>query len=75
MLSLSGCFWYPGGGPTTSKFYHWFRVTFFHFLPAYIVDMMLALTGNKPFMVRMHHKVNAGIAMIKYYTTKQWDFR
>ena len=72
---FTGCFWYPGGSPTTSKFYHWFRVTFFHFLPAYIVDMMLSLTGNKPFMVRVHHKVNAGIAMIKYYTTRQWDFR
>ncbi|XP_015432085.1 PREDICTED: putative fatty acyl-CoA reductase CG5065 [Dufourea novaeangliae] len=72
---FTGVLWYPGGSATTSKFYHWIRVIFFHFLPAYVLDALIALTGNKPFLVRVQHKVNAGIELIQYYTTKQWDFR
>ncbi|CAK9816059.1 Putative fatty acyl-CoA reductase CG5065 [Anthophora quadrimaculata] len=72
---FTGLLWYPGGSITTLKFYHWIRVIFFHFLPAYLLDALIVLTGNKPFLVRVQHKVNAGIEMIQYYTTKQWEFR
>ncbi|XP_076754545.1 putative fatty acyl-CoA reductase CG5065 [Xylocopa sonorina] len=72
---FTGLLWYPGGSITTLKFYHWIRVIFFHFVPAYFLDALIVLTGNKPFLVKVQHKVNAGIEMIRYYTTKQWEFR
>ncbi|XP_017888866.1 putative fatty acyl-CoA reductase CG5065 isoform X2 [Ceratina calcarata] len=72
---FTGVLWYPGGSVTTLKFYHWIRVLFFHLLPAYFLDGLIVLTGNKPFLVKVQRRVNAGIELVQYYTTKQWDFR
>ncbi|XP_076246331.1 putative fatty acyl-CoA reductase CG5065 isoform X2 [Calliopsis andreniformis] len=71
----TGLLWYPGGSATTLRFYHWLRVILFHLIPAYFLDALIVLTGNKPFLVRVQHRINAGIALIEYYTTKQWIFR
>ncbi|XP_076163787.1 putative fatty acyl-CoA reductase CG5065 isoform X2 [Ptiloglossa arizonensis] len=72
---FTGILWYPGGSLTTMKFYHWLRVVLFHFLPAYMLDTIIVLTGNKPFLVKVQHRVNAGIELVQYYTTKEWIFR
>ncbi|XP_078050394.1 putative fatty acyl-CoA reductase CG5065 [Augochlora pura] len=72
---FSGILWYPGGTNTNSVVYHWIRVILFHLIPAYLLDGVIMLSGNKPFLVRVQQKVNAGIKIVTYYTTKQWIFR
>lgn len=47
----------------------------FHYIPAIFIDIIIFLTGNKPFLIRVHQKVNNGIGLIQYYTTKEWEFR
>ncbi|XP_076643131.1 putative fatty acyl-CoA reductase CG5065 [Halictus rubicundus] len=72
---FTGILWYPGGSPTTSKFYHWIRLILFQLIPAYFLDAVIVLSGNKPFLVRVQQKLSAGLEIVQYYTTKQWDFR
>ncbi|KAL6257450.1 hypothetical protein P5V15_011021 [Pogonomyrmex californicus] len=66
--------WYPGGRMTSSKVLHWFAVMFFHTIPAYLLDILLIVTGNKPFLVRVQSRVNSGLELLQYYTMKQWIF-
>lgn len=72
---FSGPLWYPGGGFTTSKIVHWFSVLFLHIIPAYLLDTLLYLTGNKPFLVKVQNRVTTGLDLLQYYTTKEWTFR
>ncbi|KAL6433467.1 hypothetical protein ACFW04_006534 [Cataglyphis niger] len=66
--------WYPGGRLTSSKILHWFAVLWLHTIPAYLLDILFIITGNKPFMVRIQNKVNIGLELLQYYTMKQWIF-
>lgn len=72
---FTGILWYPGGLMTTSKIYYRLRVLLFQLIPAYLLDALMALTGNKPFLVNIQHRINAGVDILYYYTTKQWIFR
>ncbi|KAK2580054.1 hypothetical protein KPH14_012338, partial [Odynerus spinipes] len=72
---FSGPLWYPGGRMTSSKTLHWLAVLFLHIIPAYFLDTIFVLTGNKPFLVKVQQKVALGLELLQYYTTKQWIFR
>lgn len=72
---FSVCLWYPGGSPKSSKFHHLIAVFFFHLLPAYFVDMMCVLMGKKTFMIKIQKRVNYGLEVLQYYTTKEWFFK
>lgn len=72
---FSGPLWYPGGGFTTSKIIHWLSVLFLHIIPAYLLDALFIVTGNKPFLVKVQGRVTSGLELLQYYTTKEWTFR
>nr|XP_012220659.1 PREDICTED: putative fatty acyl-CoA reductase CG5065 [Linepithema humile] len=67
--------WYPGGRITSSKILHWLAIILMHIIPAYLLDTLLILTGNKPFLVRVQGRVSTGLELLQYYTMKQWVFR
>ncbi|XP_013107128.1 putative fatty acyl-CoA reductase CG5065 [Stomoxys calcitrans] len=71
---LSFSLWYPNGDVTKNYLYFKFCVIFFHYLPAYFLDSLLLLLRKKPFLVKVQHKVSAGIKLMQYYTTKEWVF-
>ena len=39
--------WYPDGNMTENKLYHWFCVVMFMWLPAYLVDFIFLLVGQR----------------------------
>lgn len=45
---LSFSLWYPNGFITKSYLYFKFCVIFFHYLPAYFIDLLLILLRRKP---------------------------
>jgi fatty acyl-CoA reductase len=45
---FSVCLWYPRGGFKSNYFYHMLAVFFLHVIPAYLVDFLMVMTGNKP---------------------------
>ncbi|VEN49495.1 unnamed protein product [Callosobruchus maculatus] len=70
----STCLWYPGGSPKSSYLVHVVAAFFFHLLPAYFIDFIMTLTGNKPFMVRTQKRIQQGLNLLQYYTTRTWIF-
>lgn len=43
----SGAVWYPDGSIKDSRWQHVLCVVFFHFLPAYLIDFLMLITGNR----------------------------
>ncbi|XP_066998515.2 putative fatty acyl-CoA reductase CG5065 [Anabrus simplex] len=71
---LSNTVWYPDGSIKSSKLVHLLCVIFFHFLPAYVIDILLTLCRKKPFMVNIQRRIQGGLSLLQYYTTKEWTF-
>ncbi|XP_067631168.1 putative fatty acyl-CoA reductase CG5065 isoform X1 [Eurosta solidaginis] len=67
--------WYPDGNMSTNKIYHWFCVVMFMWLPAYFIDLLLFLFGQRRFMVRVQTRIAIGLEMLQFFTTRSWDFK
>ncbi|XP_021926220.1 putative fatty acyl-CoA reductase CG5065 [Zootermopsis nevadensis] len=72
---LSDAIWFPDGSIKSSWLLHTLCVIFFHFLPAYLIDFVVTLFGKKPFMVKIQRRIQGGLDVLQYYTTKEWVFR
>ncbi|KAJ8706197.1 hypothetical protein PYW08_010823 [Mythimna loreyi] len=68
------CLWYPGGSPKSSWIAHQLALFFTHMLPAYFVDLLMFLMGKKTFMIKIQKRINYGLEVLQYYTTKEWHF-
>ncbi|KAG5891613.1 hypothetical protein JTB14_037127 [Gonioctena quinquepunctata] len=71
---FSVCLWYPGGSAKSSYFLHVIAAFFFHLIPAYFVDTILTLKGHKPFLVKTQKRINQGLKVLQYYSTRPWYF-
>jgi len=47
-VPFNGVVWYPGGSMKKSRLIHNICVILFHLLPAYLIDALIFLSGNKP---------------------------
>lgn len=74
-VPFNGVVWYPGGSMKKSKLIHNICVILFHMLPAYLIDALIFLSGNKPVLLRVQRRINKGFEVFEYYTNKQWIFR
>ncbi|XP_073974468.1 putative fatty acyl-CoA reductase CG5065 [Rhodnius prolixus] len=66
--------WYPNGNIHKSKAVHNINVLLFHWLPAYIIDFLLFIFGQKTFMIHVQKKIQCGLDVLQYFTTHQWRF-
>lgn len=66
--------WYPDGNLRTSKFIHNLWVLFFHWIPAYLIDFMMLISGQKRFMLRIQRRIQDGLDVLQYFTTREWIF-
>ncbi|XP_059620438.1 putative fatty acyl-CoA reductase CG5065 [Phlebotomus argentipes] len=67
--------WYPNGTITTNKIVHTLSVILFHWIPAYLIDFLMFLFGQKRFMVRVQTRISDGLEVLQFFTTRKWDFR
>ncbi|XP_050528205.1 fatty acyl-CoA reductase 1-like [Daktulosphaira vitifoliae] len=74
-VPLNGCVWYPGGSMKSSKLHHDICAFFLHTIPAYFLDAIIYLSGNKPCLVRIQDRINKGFEVFGYYANNQWEFR
>ncbi|TMW39495.1 hypothetical protein DOY81_015425 [Sarcophaga bullata] len=44
--------WYPDPTVTTNKLYHQFNCLMFHWLPAYFLDFLMLIFGQKTFFIQ-----------------------
>jgi len=73
-LPFNRILWYPGGSLKKSRFLHNVALVFTQLLPAIIVDTLLVLIGQKPFLWRVQKRVIKGYTMLEYFANKQWNF-
>lgn len=71
---FSVCLWYPGGSIKSNYLLHIIAVFFFHLIPAYVVDFIMIMTKQKPFLVRAQQRIQNGLSVLQYYTTRNWYF-
>ncbi|VVC37652.1 Male sterility, NAD-binding,NAD(P)-binding domain,Fatty acyl-CoA reductase, C-terminal [Cinara cedri] len=74
-VPLNGAAWYPGGSMKSSKLLHNICVFFMHTIPAYFLDAIIFMSGNKPCLVRIQDRINKGFEVFEYYANNQWEFR
>ncbi|XP_065216399.1 putative fatty acyl-CoA reductase CG5065 [Planococcus citri] len=67
--------WYPTlNGFTNNVLEYTIKSIFMHYIPAYIIDFILMLIGQKPFLVRVHDKLRQGEKVLRYFSQQQWTF-
>ncbi|XP_071443977.1 putative fatty acyl-CoA reductase CG5065 [Hetaerina americana] len=71
---FEGAVWYPDGNIRSTRLAHNICVIFLHFLPAYFIDFMMLLCRQKRFMVRIQRRIQDGLEVLQYFTTREWKF-
>ncbi|XP_072944251.1 fatty acyl-CoA reductase 1-like [Epargyreus clarus] len=71
---FEGPLWYPNGNIRHNKFIHDLCVFFYHIIPAYLIDFLMLIFGQKRFMVRIQNRISVGLEVLQYFTTREWWF-
>nr|AWJ25021.1 fatty acyl-CoA reductase [Nilaparvata lugens] len=66
--------WYPNGSIHSSYALHYLCALLFHWLPAYFIDILMLVFQQKTFMVRIQTRIQEGLRVLQYFTTKEWKF-
>ncbi|KAM3968447.1 putative fatty acyl-CoA reductase CG5065 [Aphomia sociella] len=66
--------WYPDGDITTNRTLHEFYRILFHIVPAYFIDFLMFILGQKRFMVRIQDRISQGLEVLQYFTMRPWIF-
>ena len=45
---INGILWYPGGQMTTHRWLYKLKAFFYHWMPAFFIDLLLMILGYKP---------------------------
>ncbi|XP_054088721.1 putative fatty acyl-CoA reductase CG5065 isoform X3 [Zeugodacus cucurbitae] len=69
------CLWYPDGCITTNRLHHQINVLLFHWLPAYFIDFILFLLGQKRFMLRVQRRIQIGLSVLQFFSMRSWVFK
>lgn len=73
-IPFNSTLWYPGGSMTQSRVFHYICCILFHWIPAYILDLLILVSGNKPCLVRIQERIHRGFDVFEYYTNNEWEF-
>ncbi|XP_065092505.1 putative fatty acyl-CoA reductase CG5065 [Ochlerotatus camptorhynchus] len=74
-IPLDKCIWAPGGGITQIRIRNIIRVMLYHILPAIMIDLLLRLAGQRPFLAKVQRKIyNANVAL-EYFICNNWEFK
>ncbi|KAG7307567.1 hypothetical protein JYU34_007785 [Plutella xylostella] len=71
---FEGPLWYPDGNIRHNKYLHALAVFFYHIVPAYLIDFLMLIFGQKRFMVRIQNRISTGLEVLQYFTTREWWF-
>ncbi|VVC43986.1 Hypothetical protein CINCED_3A007887 [Cinara cedri] len=66
--------WYPGFSFRTNRMVHRLCEILFHFVPAFILDIVLRLTGSKPMMLKIYRRFKMAARTGEFFALHQWDF-
>ncbi|KAG7214096.1 hypothetical protein KM043_001455 [Ampulex compressa] len=66
--------WYPGFTFRTNKFIHNVMVATLHFLPAFVVDLILRFQGSKPTMLKITKRFERAAKTGEFFAMNEWWF-
>ncbi|KYN31582.1 hypothetical protein ALC56_14080 [Trachymyrmex septentrionalis] len=66
--------WYPDVTFRTNKFIHAIIVATLHFLPAFIVDLILRVQGCKPIMMKITKRFERAAKTGEFFAMNEWKF-
>ncbi|SPP80450.1 blast:Putative fatty acyl-CoA reductase CG5065 [Drosophila guanche] len=72
VMPLSKMVWYPVLYCVLNPWLFRIGTFFYHMLPGYFMDLMLRLSGRKPRMVNMYHKVHKNIELLGPFTRRSY---
>ncbi|CAN7999089.1 unnamed protein product [Ixodes hexagonus] len=65
---------YPGGSFKTSHFWHAVACQLDHNLPAFFVDTLARLFGQKPILGDVYKRIHRAMGMLEFFVTHEWTF-
>ncbi|XP_057671020.1 putative fatty acyl-CoA reductase CG5065 [Diorhabda carinulata] len=71
---VSDVSFYPQGTITSYKFVNKIRQIIWHWIPAYVIDAAVKISGGKPILMRIQEKIEKAATCLEYFTTKEWKF-
>ncbi|KAL1463130.1 hypothetical protein WDU94_014913 [Cyamophila willieti] len=74
-IPFNNTLWYPGGAMTQSRLTHFICCILFHWIPAYFLDALILISGNKPCLVKIQERIHHGFEVFEYYTNNEWEFK
>ncbi|EDW62997.1 putative fatty acyl-CoA reductase CG5065 [Drosophila virilis] len=66
--------WLPGGGITLCPVLHFVRFITMHIMMAIVVDTLLRLTNEKPFLLKLQRRIFAAFRAVQVFATTEWHF-
>jgi len=66
--------WYPDTSVRLNLTVHQIEAFMYHTVPAFVLDMLARLRGNRPKMLRLYDKADRAISALDFFTTHQWNF-
>ncbi|KAL0122041.1 hypothetical protein PUN28_007080 [Cardiocondyla obscurior] len=66
--------WYPGFTFRTNKFIHAIMVATLHYLPAFVVDLILRVQGSKPIMLKITKRFERAAKTGQFFAMNEWKF-
>ncbi|EDX02432.1 putative fatty acyl-CoA reductase CG5065 [Drosophila yakuba] len=67
--------WLPGGGMTTCPVLHFVRFCTMHLLMAIVVDTLLRLYNEKPFLMKLQRRIFAAFSALQVFAMTEWHFQ
>ncbi|PSN30813.1 putative fatty acyl-CoA reductase [Blattella germanica] len=66
--------WYPGFTFRTNRIVHKICESLFHFLPAFVADLLLRLQGATPIMMKISKKFQLAAKTGEFFSLHEWKF-
>ncbi|XP_017871912.1 PREDICTED: putative fatty acyl-CoA reductase CG5065 [Drosophila arizonae] len=66
--------WLPGGGITTCPVLHFVRFITMHIMMAIVVDTLLRLSNEKPFLLKLQRRIFAAFQALRVFAVTEWHF-
>ncbi|XP_031784422.1 fatty acyl-CoA reductase 1 [Nasonia vitripennis] len=66
--------WYPHVTYRSSQFFHKIAVAILHFLPAFVIDIILRFRGSKPQMIKMTKRTMRAAKSGEFFAVNEWYF-
>ncbi|XP_063220391.1 putative fatty acyl-CoA reductase CG8306 [Bacillus rossius redtenbacheri] len=71
---LNGAVWYPYLKLLSNMTHFKISAFFVHFIPAYILDFIIKLSGGRPRLVRLHTSIGKSLTLLKPFIFLEWTF-